>query len=134
MPIPNIMKRRTFSTNPMVDIVLVNSTAINGGLHGTTIAPKKNPKTKALSKGLVPRGASVLGRYLPTSISTINSMLIIINIPKAMGDTISITLVKATCRMVVKINPSSSMKTTIPAVMISPNIAMVFLFASFPDS
>jgi hypothetical protein len=98
---------------------------MNKGLHGTTIAPKKKPFMNPLPRGLLTIGTRILGRSFPTSIFTRSSKLITINIPKATGDTTSITLVSDTCRTVVNKRPSSNINRITPEVIIRPNRAMV---------
>jgi hypothetical protein len=103
----------------------VNIVAMNKGLHGITIAPKKKPFINPLARGFLTIGTRILGRSFPTSIFTRSSKLITINIPKAIGDTTSITLVSDTCRTVVNKRPSSNINRITPEVIIRPNRAMV---------
>jgi len=56
MPMPKNRRRSTFSRKLKADMVLVKKAAINRGLHGTTIAPKKNPNMKALTQGFLAVG------------------------------------------------------------------------------
>jgi hypothetical protein len=73
---------------------IVNKAAINAGLQGITIAPKKNPKTKALRKGLLRIGAlTFFGIILLKSKSRIRKMLMIDRIPNAIGEITPITFV-----------------------------------------
>ena len=50
-PTPKNRNRKIFCTKSRVDTALANKMAINPGLHGTTIAPKKNPYRNALTQG-----------------------------------------------------------------------------------
>ena len=133
MPMPKNKNCRIFSRKPMADAVRVKRTAINNGLHGTTIAPKKKPNVKALTQGFLARGVRALGRNLPTSTLKINSRLMMSNMPKAMGETMPMTLVSDTSKMVVNTIPSKIIKIITPAVITSPNRTMVSLPVSFPD-
>ncbi len=56
MPIPKNTNCSTFITKLVVDMVLVKRAAMKRGLHGTTMAPKKKPKVKALSQGFLVTG------------------------------------------------------------------------------
>jgi hypothetical protein len=135
IPIPKNTKLRMFSRKLVVETVLVKRTAINAGLQGTTIAPKKKPNKNALNQGfLVPVGAWTLGRNLPMSILNINRRLINSRMPKAIGDTTPTTLVRDTCKNVVNTSPSRDMDKITPEVITTPNKAIVCLPASFPDS
>ena len=115
-------------------MVLVKRAAINRGLQGTTIAPKKKPYVRELTQGLLVMGARPFGRNLPISTLKINSKLIMNSMPKATGDTIAMTLVSDTSRTVVNISPSNIINRITPEVITKPNRKMVFLLASFPDS
>ena len=134
IPIPKNKKRRIFPRKSIVDIVLVKRTAMNRGLQGITIAPKKKPNNNALSIGFLAAGVWVLGINLPMSILNISNKLIIISMPNAIGEIISITLVRDTFKIVVKISPNNVMNRTTPKVTIDPNNAIVFLLCSFPDN
>lgn len=114
-------------------IVFVKSAAMNNGLHGMTIAPKKNPNRSALKKGFLTAGVWNFGRNLPMSILKISSILIIASIVNAIGDTIPITLFRESCKNVVNINPSKNINKITPKVMIIPNKAKDF-FDSSPVS
>ena len=61
-PTPKNRNRKIFCAKSTVDTALVNKIAINPGLHGTTIAPKKNPYRNALIHGFLTRGARPFGR------------------------------------------------------------------------
>ncbi len=50
-PIPKNRNRKIFCAKSTVDTALANKMALNPGLHGTTIAPKKNPYRNALTQG-----------------------------------------------------------------------------------
>lgn len=134
IPMPKNRKRSTFSRKPVADMALVKRAAINSGLQGTTMAPKKKPNKKALAQGFLAIGVRALGRNLPTSTLKISKRLMTSNIPKAMGDTMPIILVNDTSRMVVKINPSSSINRMTPEVMTSPNKVIVALPGSLSAS
>jgi hypothetical protein len=134
MPIPKNRKRSIFSKNPAVDIVLEKRAAINKGLQGTTMAPKKKPKKKALNQGFLVMGACALGSSLPTSTLNTSSKLMTSRIPKAIGDTMLITLVNDTWSTVVKINPRMTINRMTPVVMIMPKKIMVVRPGSFPES
>ncbi len=135
MPMPKNKKRAIFTAKSMPVAVVVKRTAINAGLHGTTIAPKKNPYMKALAQGFLTMGARPFGRNLPRSMSTlktndkrlvtISRRLMMSNMPKAIGEAICMMLVKDTSRMVVNIRPIKNIKMIMPAVIISPNKKMV---------
>jgi hypothetical protein len=146
MPMPKDTKRAIFTAKSIPVAVVVKRTAINAGLHGITIAPKKNPYVKAFAQGFLAIGARPgrTGRILSMSTSkskindkrlvTIRKRLIISSMPKAIGEAILITLVRDTSRMVVNTKPSKNIKIITPAVITSPNRKMVSLPASFPDS
>ena len=70
IPTPKNRNRKIFCTKSTVDTALANRMAINPGLHGTTIAPKKNPYKNALTQGFLVMGARPFGRNLQISIST----------------------------------------------------------------
>jgi hypothetical protein len=135
IPKPNDRKLRMFSRKSRVVNVLVNRTAIKAGLQGTTMAPKKKPKEKALIQGFFcPVDILAFGRYLPKSTLNIISRLIINSMPKAIGDITPITFVKETCRTVVNIIPSKNMNKITPAVMTTPKSAIVLLLDSSAES
>ena len=134
IPTPKNRKRRRFPRKSIVDTVLVKRTAMNRGLQGITIAPKKKPNNNALSIGFLAAGVWVLGMNLPMSMLNISSKLIITSMPKAIGEIISITLVRETFKIVVKTSPNNVMNRTTPKVTINPNNAIVFLLCSFPDN
>jgi len=134
IPIPKNMNVIKLLTKSIEITLLAKSAAMNNGLQGTTIAPKKKPYTKAPINGFLTVGVSILGKNLPTSISKISNKLIIISIPKAIGETIPITWVKEISRSVVNIKPSININRTTPNVIITPNKASVFLSDSLPES
>jgi hypothetical protein len=104
-----------FSRKSTVASVLVNRTAIKAGLQGTTMAPKKKPKEKALIQGFFcPVDIFTFGMYLPKSTLNIIRRLIIRRMPKAIGDITPITFVKETCRTVVNIIPRKNMNKITP--------------------
>ena len=137
MPIPKNKKRNTFSTKSTVATALAKRMAINPGLHGTTIAPKKKPYKKAVTQGFLAMGARPFGRNLQMSASILETSdripvmisirLIISSMPKAIGETIWTTLVNDTCRTVVNTNPSKNMNKITPEVITTPNKKIVFL-------
>ena len=53
IPKPNAIKLAIFVKKLVITTVLANNAAINNGLHGITIAPKKKPKINALSFGFL---------------------------------------------------------------------------------
>ncbi len=55
IPMPKNRNRSMFSRKA-VETVLVKRAAIKRGLQGTTIAPKKKPKRKALAQGFLETG------------------------------------------------------------------------------
>lgn len=128
MPMPKNKKLRVFKIKSIIASVLANNAAMNAGLHGTTIAPKKKPYKNAVNKGLFVAGAAICGKYLPKSISNINNKLITANIPNAIGETMPITVVKDFCSIVVNISPSRNMNNITPAVTISPRRAIDIFF------
>ena len=127
-PTPKNRKRKTFCTKSRVDTALANRMAINPGLHGTTIAPKKKPYRNALTHGFRAMGARPFGRNLQISISTpvtsdlmpvtISIKLMTSKIPKAIGETTWTTLVKETSNSVVKTSPSRNINSMTPVVII----------------
>jgi len=56
IPNPKKANVNTLMIKSVTSNVLVKSAAINKGLHGTTIAPKKNPKRNALRYGFFASG------------------------------------------------------------------------------
>ena len=134
IPTPKNKKRRRFPRKSIVDTVLVKRTAMNRGLQGITIAPKKKPNKNALNIGFLTTGARVFGMNLPISISNISNKLIITSMLKAIGEIISITLVREAFKIVVKTSPNNVMNRTTPKVTTNPNNAIVFLLCSFPDN
>lgn len=134
IPMPKARKFRIFRKKFMLDMVFVNSTAMNSGLHGTTMAPKKKPYMNARRRGFPATGTRALGRYLPTSTSNINSKLMTINIINATGETIPITLVSDASRKVVNTNPSRNMNNITPDAIIRPNLTSNFLSGSLPGN
>ncbi len=131
---PKNMNFKIFVMKFTLRLVTVKRAAINKGLQGTTIAPKKKPNINAPYKGFLATGACTFGRNLPTSISNINKMLIINNTVKAKGETTPMTFVKDICKNVVNINPSNIMNKMTPEDIIRPKRISSFLFDSFEDS
>jgi len=124
----------------MLETKLLNNNAlakkalINAGLQGITIAPKKKPYNNAVKRGLLVIGDLILlGNILERSTLKIKSRLITPKIPKAIGETIPITLVKDFCRIVVKSRPKTSIKIITPRVIISPSEAYALLVV-FPEN
>ena len=122
MPIPNAIKFSILTKNSITANALAKRAAINDGLHGITIAPKKNPNTNIPNREFLTFGVLTFGKYLPTSIFNINNMLIINNIKNAIGDIIPIIFVKDTCKNVVNINPNKNINVIMPRVIINPDI------------
>ncbi len=110
--------------------VLANKAAINKGLQGITIAPKKKPNKNPFNNGCLLVGVFGFGMNLETSKLNIKNKLIIPKIPKAIGEIIPITFVNETSNIVVKINPKINIKTITPAVITNPSNVSVF----FPES
>jgi len=52
-PNPNARKLVIFARNSVVVVARAKKAAMNPGLHGKTIAPKKNPKVNALTNGFL---------------------------------------------------------------------------------
>ncbi|MDA0524296.1 hypothetical protein J2750_002228 [Methanococcoides alaskense] len=132
-PIPKAMKFRKFSRKPVLVRDLANRAAMNAGLHGTTMAPKKNPYKKAVMIGLLLFEMLVLGKNLPISKSSINNILMMNSMPNAIGEIIPMTFVSETCNIVVNNIPRSAIKRITPALIISPKMIGSFSFFSFPD-
>ena len=125
-PSPNPKPRKLVipDKNCVVVAALAKNAAIKAGLQGKTIAPKKNPNEKALTKGFLESfGVLAFGMNLPKSTSNIKSKLITNKIPKAIGETIFITLVSDAWNKVVKTMPIKSMNAMTPSVAINPNRA-----------
>ena len=62
------------------------------------------------------------------STSNIRSKLISARMPKAIGETIPITLVNDICKKVVNTRPSRSINKITPAVIINPNVKIGIFF------
>lgn len=67
MPIPNKIKFVRLLIKLVVEVLKANRTTREAGLHGKTIAPKKNPNMNALKKGLFFIGVLNLGNISPIS-------------------------------------------------------------------
>ena len=134
MPTPKNVKLSRLDVKSRVDVLIANKTIKDAGLHGKTIAPKKNPNTKELAKGFFVRGALIFfGISLLKSKLKIKNKLTTANIPKAIGEIIPIALVKDVWRNFVKISPTKNIETTTPKVTINPNKINVF-FDSLPEN
>ena len=96
IPVPKKRKLTIFSKKVTVDKVLTKRAAINNGLQGITIAPKKKPNMKELKRGFLVIGILTLGINSPKSILNIKRRLIMVSIPKAIGETTPITFDKET--------------------------------------
>ncbi len=134
IPMPKNKKFRIFARKLIVDNVLVNKAAMNNGLHGITIAPKKKPNVNELTTGFFTAGVCIFGRNLPVSISNIKNKLIISNMLNAIGEIIPITLVSDTCSIVVNNSPISTINRITPLEIITPKKAILVLSDPFPDS
>ena len=132
-PMPKNKKFRILEAGLFISNALAKKTAMNAGLHGRTIAPKKKPNPKALFIGFPLTGEVILGKNLPKSKLNIKKTLIIPNITNAIGETIPMTPVKDCCKMVVNKIPSNSMNEITPRTTINPNNIMDFL-SSFPEN
>ena len=113
--------------------LLAKNAAINAGLQGITMAPKKNPNKNAFVIGFLAPGVFILGINLLKSKLKIKNMLMIPKIPNAMGEIIEITFVRDSWRIVVNIRPRAIIKARTPATTNRPNKIIAFLFSS-PDS
>ena len=122
IPIPNDKNLTMLAMKSTVVMVGINKAAMNNGLQGITIPPKKNPYRKAPRIGFSDWGVFAFGRYLAKSMLKINKILIIIKIPNAIGETIPITFVNDALKIVVNINPNIAIKTTTPKTTINPNL------------
>jgi len=128
-PIPNERKLIILAKALVIKADFANKAAINAGLHGTTIAPKKNPYTKALASGFFIKGICAFGINLPMSMSKIRNKLIIAKILNAIGETIPITVVNDICKKVVNTRPSRSINKITPEATNNPNVKIgIFLF------
>ena len=74
-------------------MLIANKTTNDAGLHGRTIAPKKNPKINELKKGFLTVGDFICGSNLLKSKLNIKNKLTIAKIPKAIGEIIPMALV-----------------------------------------
>lgn len=143
-PTPKNKKRETFCAKSTVDTVLANRMAMNPGLQGTTIAPKKKPYRKADVHGFLVKGARPFGRNVQMSTSilvvndkipvTISARLIMSRMPNAIGETICTTLVNEISKIVVNTNPIRNINKMTPEVIITPNRKMVFRLVAPPET
>jgi hypothetical protein len=134
IPKPKDTKLSMFIKKFPPAIVFVNKAAINKGLHGITIAPKKKPNTNALKIGFFKTGDLNFGINLPMSILNINAILINPKIKKAIGETIPITFVRDTSRIVVKTRPNKNMKEITPMEISKPKKIGNLRFCSSSES
>jgi len=119
-------KLRLFARNSVVVVARAKKAAMSPGLHGKTIAPKKNPKLNALTNGFLEIfGVRAAGINLVKSTLKMRSKLIMKSIPNAIGETIVTTVVSDVWSIVVKTRPISSINVTTPATAIRPNKAYV---------
>ena len=114
----------------MIEVLIANSIAKDAGLHGSTIAPKKSPKMKALRRGFLVTGALTLGKSFPKSKLNIKKILMMVKIPNAIGEIIPITFVKDFCKKKVKIKPNKNIEVKTPKLTTIPNPIIVF-FSTF---
>ena len=133
MPIPKNMKLNKFAIKPIVEVLIANKTINEAGLHGRTMAPKKNPNPNELKKGFLAVGDFIWGKSREKSKLNIKNKLTIAKIPKAIGETIPITLVKDTCKNFVKINPTKNIELITPKATIIPK-RIIVLFDSFLET
>jgi len=133
IPIPKNMKLNKFVTKPIVEVLIANKTTNEAGLHGRTMAPKKNPKPNELKKGFLDVGDRICGKNLEKSKLNIKNKLTNAKIPKAMGEMIPITLVKETCKNFVKIKPTKNIELITPRETITPK-SIIVLFDSFLET
>ena len=131
-PIPN-PKNKKFKRlmKKLAVVVFKNKAAIKAGLHGITIAPKKNPNRKAFFKGFLDVGVLNLGKNFPKSKLKIKNKLITANKVNAIGDITPITFVNETCKIKENTNPNSNINNIKPETTINPNKTTFFL-DSFP--
>ena len=93
-PNPNARKLRLFARNSVVVVARAKKAAMNPGLQGKTIAPKKNPNVNALTNGFLDNfGVRAAGINLAKSILKMSSKLIMKSIPNAIGEIIFTTVV-----------------------------------------
>jgi hypothetical protein len=115
---------------------------MNPGLHGITIAPKKNPYKNALIHGFFTMGARPFGKNFHISIFLsetsdmipvmISTRLITNKMPKAMGEIISTMPVKDTSKIVVNMRPIKNINRITPDVTTSPSKKMVLRLIRSP--
>jgi hypothetical protein len=137
IPIPNTTKLRKFVKKLTVEVLTANKMTSDAGLHGSTIAPKKNPNINDVRNGFFVTGACIFGNNEPMSKLKINKMLTTPNIPNATGLTIPIALVSDSCSSRVNIKPKTVMEIMTPVRVTAPSKIMSFLelFSSvFPDN
>ncbi len=75
-------------------------------------------------------GAVIFGKNFEKSTLKISKILIIPRIPKAIGESIPITFVRDTCRIVVKIRPNRNINEITPRTTSRPRKISVFLLIS----
>lgn len=131
IPIPKNTKFNRLVVKPIVEVLIANRTIRDAGLHGRTMAPKKNPKTNEVKIGFFVIGALTFGKNLEKSKLNIKKILTIAKIPNAMGEIIPITFVSETCRNWVKIKPIKNIEVITPRATIRPRKINDFL-ASLP--
>lgn len=134
IPNPNDRKLSMLEMKSPNKNARAKNVAINAGLHGIKIAPKKKPKMKALFRGLLfVVWIFSFGINLDKSTLNIRAKLINPRIANAIGEITAITFVRDFCKIVVKINPNKIIKMIIPADIVNPNRKKVFLL-SFPEN
>ena len=120
IPIPKNTKLSRLVTKLTVEVLIANKTIRDAGLHGRTMAPKKNPKTNDVKIGFFVIGALTFGKNLEKSKLKIKNKLTIAKIVKAMGEMIPIALVREVCRSFVKINPNKNIEEMTPRATVKP--------------
>jgi hypothetical protein len=93
IPNPNKIKFNIFVIGSTVNAARAKKAAIKPGLQGNIIPPKKKPNKKELIIGFLTWGVFNFGKYLLKSKSKIKTKLTSARTIKAIGDTISTTLV-----------------------------------------
>jgi len=128
IPIPKNINDNIFWINDVIVTDLANKAAISNGLHGITIAPKKNPYKNALIYGFFDSGVTIWGNFKKLIfILNINFIDIIANIINAIGEIIPIILFKDNSNMLVNNNPIININVITPRDIIIPNFKTWFL-------
>lgn len=109
-----------------MDVLTAKSIIRDAGLHGRTIAPKKKPKRKALVFGFLFEFATLIcGKILLKFTLKIRRKLTMKRIPNAIGETISVTLVRDTLKIAVKMRPIRKREVITPRVTIQPSVEIL---------